>query len=146
MKAAVHFISILFLLLSSCSETREIQPSNSEEVSTQRDTSSGQKNINLLTDPIEFPIIGIAQNQKGGAVVIKDNQTYWIQDLLSWPDDVVGKPVKIWGEIDIRNDAPVFIDTSNVISQGIPVENAEEANRVSKRIWIIIHHYELVRP
>lgn len=146
MKKSIYFLLFIGFVLSACRETKEIQTTNSEDVSTQRDTSSGQKSINMLTDKIEMPIIGIAQNQKGGAVLIKDNQTFWIDKLSSWDDKYLNNPVKVWGEIEYRNDAPVFVDTSETISQGIPVESEAEKERLSTRIWIINAHYELVRP
>lgn len=136
---------IVAFLIVSCKETKDIQSTKTETL-TLRDTSTGQKNMNLLTDKIEMPIIGIAQNQKGGAVLIKDNQIFWIDKLLSWDDKYLNNPVKVWGEIEYRNDAPVFVDTSEIISQGIPAENEAEAERLSTRIWLINAHYELVRP
>jgi len=94
----------------------------------------------------EMPMIGLPVNLKGGAVFVCDGTHYWVDGLDYWEDKFLEKPIKIWGDIVIRYDAPVFMDTSKLVSQGIPVYSEEEMKAKSKRYWIINHKYELVRP
>ncbi|MBI3135352.1 MAG: hypothetical protein HYZ14_11815 [Bacteroidetes bacterium] len=139
---------LLALLMTACSPRKD-SVQHIDSATNLRDTSGGQKNVRLLTDEpvsVEMPITGIAQNQKGGAVLVTKTQTYWIDGLTSWDDQWVDRPVRVWGDLMIRNDNPVFLDTSEIVSQGIPVETEEELNAQRSRYWIINATYELVRP
>lgn len=142
MRLTLVIIPLLFIL--GCKPGKNSV--QKEESLTTRDTSSGQKTLNLIYDSIVMPITGIAQNQKGGAVLDTDNRTYWIEGLHSWDDQFVGQPVRVWGEIIVRKDNPVFLDTGKVVSQGIPVESEEELRAQQQRYWIVNARYELVRP
>ncbi|MBK9592407.1 MAG: hypothetical protein IPO32_13250 [Crocinitomicaceae bacterium] len=139
------FISLPFLVFWSCTTSKNSTQNNETTVAV-RDTSAGQKEVGLIRDSIVMPLTGIAHNQKGGAVVVVDNVTYWIDGLLSWEDRYAGNPVRVWGEVIVRNDNPVFLDTGSVISQGIPVESEKSLRAHQQRFWIINARYELLRP
>lgn len=147
MKKIFIYPVIIFALIS-CKEGKE---ANMEEVvSTDRTTTTEQTPINQLgsTEEIfpEMPLNGLAQNLKGGATVESNGKRFWIEGLDSWNDQYVDKKVKVWGEIVIRYDAPVFMDTSELVSQGIPVYTEEEMKAQSKRYWIANARYELLKP
>jgi hypothetical protein len=117
--------------------------------STGRTGTTEQTSIGLIgeTDSLpKMPVTGIAQNHKDGAVLATKTQDYYIQNLHSWEDRYLENPVRVWGDVEIRYDAPVFLDTSEIVSQGIPVESEEEMKRQSKRYWIVNAKWELVRP
>ena len=136
---------IVTLLFASCNPGKEVN--SSVDQNTERDTTSNQKTMMLLNDSlpqVEWPILGVAENRKGGAVLIADNTTYWIDSLYSWNDEVVGKQIKVWGELMIRDDNPVFLDNGNLVSQGIPVETEEELKAQANRLWILNMRFEPV--
>lgn len=143
MRFLLLFLPAFFILANCHSGKTDVENIN---VLSERDTSSGQKDLNLLTDSIPMPILGVAQNQKGGAVLDTDNGTYWIDGLDYWNDYLVGQPIRVWGEVVVRNDNPVFLDTGVIVSQGIPVESEEELRAKQQRTWIVNARYELVRP
>jgi hypothetical protein len=143
MRLIILTIPILFFL--SCTTGKNSEQSNDVPIAI-RDTSSGQKELGLIRDSIAMPLTGIAHNQKGGAVVEVDNVTYWIDGLMSWENRYIDQPVRIWGEVIVRNDNPVFLDTGKIISQGIPVESEESLRANQQRFWIIHAKYELIRP
>lgn len=142
MRLIIPFVVISLL---ACCKSGKTSVKKEESIAV-RDTSSGQKEINLLTDSVQMPITGIAENRKGGAVLVTDNQTYWIENLHSWDDQLLGRPVRVWGEVIVRSDNPVFLDTSKEVSQGIPVETEQELRGQQNRFWILNPKYELVRP
>ncbi len=141
----LFILSLPFLVLLSCTASKNSTQNNEVSISA-RDTSAGQKELGLIRDSIVMPITGIAQNQKGGAVIVTDNVTYWVDGLMSWDDRYTGQPVRVWGEVIVRNDNPVFLDTGNIISQGIPMESKESLRANQQRFWIINAKYELLRP
>lgn len=141
----LFIFSLPFLVLLSCTAGKNSTENNETTVSV-RDTSSGQKELGLIRDSIVMPLTGIAQNQKGGAVLIANDVTYWIDGLMSWDDRYSGQPVRIWGEVIVRNDNPVFLDTSEIISQGISEKSEESLRANQQRFWIINAKYELIRP
>lgn len=96
--------------------------------------------------PQKIDVIGIAYNQKGGAVVDVKNTIYWIDGLHSWEDRFLEKPVRVWGDWVVRYDNPVFLDTGTIIQQGIPVSSQEELEAQKTRNWILNASYEPVRP
>lgn len=136
----------MLTLLVSCRSRHNAAPE--ESVVNTRDTSAGQKEITLLQDEHKptMPLIGKAQNQKGGAVLVHESGTYWIEGLNSWSNEYQDQPVRVWGEIVLRSDNPVFLDTSEVVSQGIPVETQAQLETNQNRYWIINATYERVRP
>ncbi|MBK7129219.1 MAG: hypothetical protein IPM74_08130 [Crocinitomicaceae bacterium] len=143
----IHCVYTLLVVIffTSCNSGKELNVSGDQQV--QRDTISNQKKVMLLNDSlpqVEFPISGIAENRKGGAVLIADQTTYWIENLYSWDDKVVSKQIKVWGDLVIRNDNPVFLDTGDIVSQGIPVETEEELKAQANRFWILNMRFELV--
>ena len=132
-------------MLLSCTASKNSTQNNEVSITT-RDTSAGQKELGLIRDSIVMPLTGIAYNQKGGAVVVVEDVTYWIDGLMSWEDRFVGNPVRVYGEVIVRNDNPVFLDSGSVISQGIPVESEKSLRAHQQRFWIINARYELLRP
>lgn len=61
--------------------------------------SAGQKTIT---------IIGLADNAKAGAVVVsgKDSAVYYLEGIHSWKQKVVGKKVKVTGQLIIEKMQP----------------------------------------
>ena len=52
-------------------------------------------------------LVGIAQNAKGGAVLVVDGDgVYYLAGLASWPDEVHGKKVQVTGKTDQRQYIP----------------------------------------
>lgn len=145
LKMRVFILSLPFFFILSCTTGKNSEQNNEVPIAV-RDTSSGQKELGLIRDSIVMPLTGIAQNQKGGAVLIANDVTYWIDGLMSWEDRYSGQPVRVWGEVIVRNDNPVFLDTSEIISQGIPVESEKNLRANQQRFWIINAKYELIRP
>lgn len=139
------FIFLPFLVFLSCTVSKNTAQNNETTVVV-RDTSAGQKEVGLIRDSILMPITGIAHNQKGGAVIVADDVTYWIDGLTGWEDRYAGNPVRVWGEVVVRNDNPVFLDTGSVILQGIPVESEKSLRANQQRFWIVNAKYELLRP
>jgi hypothetical protein len=142
-------IAIIALFVSCKSGKDSAEETNITDTTNGRNVTDGQTSIDLIgeTDSLpEMPVIGIAQNHKDGAVLDAKSHLFYIQDLHSWEDRYLGNPVRVWGDVEIRYDAPVFLDTAEIVSQGIPVESEEELKRQSKRYWIVNAKYELVRP
>lgn len=140
MKIVVGIFSLF--IFSACHTSKPVQSTED----TKRSNNEEQQNINLLTDSdaLQWPLIGIAVNQKGGAVLLYQDQHYWIDGLNSWPESYLNQQVKVWGTLEYRNDAPVFLDTTTVISQGIPVETKEDYRSQAQRLWIVDANYKLV--
>ena len=65
-------------------------------------------------------LIGIAQNAKGGAVVILQNQeVIYVRNQSSWEDEVVGKQVSIKGIVRLEKYIPdPEVSEDGAISQG----------------------------
>ena len=145
-----HTAFIIALLLLSCKPGKDTTAETDITGTTERYTTSDQTSIGLIIDEgdslPQMPVTGVAENLKGGATINTKTHRFWIDDLMSWEDRYLGNPVRVWGDIEIRYDAPVFLDTSENVSQGIPVESEEEMKRQSKRYWIVNAKYELVRP
>ena len=81
-------------------------------------------------------IRGTAYNRKGGAVVATDSLHYWIEGRSYWEDKYLDKTVIVKGELVLRNDNPVFLDTGELKIQGIPVHTREELENNRKRYWL----------
>lgn len=93
----------------------------------------------LLAQDADTEIQGIAYNRKGGAVVATDSVHYWIEGKSYWEDKYLDKTVIVKGELLLRNDNPVFLDTGDTGElkiQGIPVHTQEELERNRKRYWL----------
>jgi|TARA_B100001964_G_C14178724_1_gene575129 hypothetical protein len=88
-------------------------------------------------------IEGMAHDRKGGAVIVTDSVHYWVDGRDYWEDEFSNKEVVAIGKIVIRGDNPVFLDTSEVKSQGIPVSTVEQLEANRNRHWIIISKIEL---
>lgn len=122
-----HIIWISLFLLA-CSPQKE---------TVNDDSTPEPLNVNI-SGPMQVTIEGTAHNRKGGAVVLNvvNQQDYWIEDLDFWPDSLVNQTVIVTGILEQRSDAPVFMDTSELKSQGIPVYSEDQAEEASKRLWI----------
>ncbi len=81
-------------------------------------------------------IKGTAYNRKGGAVVATDSLHYWIEGKNYWEDKYFDKTIIVTGELVLRNDNPVFLDTGKLKVQGIPVHTQEELENNRKRYWL----------
>lgn len=134
----------LSTLLLSCKSGKNSEKNTVVET---RDTSGEQIVIKEFKDSgIQMPIEGIAYNQKGGAVVQTETETFWIDGLHSWGAEYEGKKVAVWGDVMMRNDNPVFLDTGKIVSQGIPVHSEKEMRSQQSRTWIVNARYELIKP
>lgn len=81
-------------------------------------------------------IRGTAYNRKGGAVVATDSLHYWIEGKSYWEDKYLNKTVIVKGELLLRNDNPVFLDTGKLKVLGIPVHTQAELENNRKRYWL----------
>ena len=65
-------------------------------------------------------LIGRAENAKGGAVVVLQNQeVMYIRSLYSWEDEVVGKQISIKGIVRLEKYIPdPEVSEDGAISQG----------------------------
>lgn len=148
MKKLFTYSIVLFGAIACGEGKNAVTPENTS--TTDRTSTDTQTQIEQVEPGDEkyheMPMTGLPVNLKGGAVFVCDGTHYWVDGLDYWEDRFLEKPIKIWGEIVIRYDAPVFMDTSELVSQGIPVYSEEEMKAKSKRYWIINSKYELVRP
>lgn len=121
------FITGIFtiIILSFCSHQEGVPKINNHSKRT------------LITDETLAIVKGIALNRKGGAIVESNSKQYWIDGLDSWEDKYLNKIVIVKGNIENRSDNPVFLDTSDVKVQGIPVNTEEELKNMKSRTWII---------
>ncbi|MBK9191967.1 MAG: hypothetical protein IPM77_10875 [Crocinitomicaceae bacterium] len=134
----------LSILVFSCNSGKNLE---NNTVVANRDTSDKQVVIQQFKDSANtMPIEGIAYNQKGGAVVQTETATFWIENLPSWDSKFEGKKIAVWGDVMMRNDNPVFLDTGKIVSQGIPVHSEEEMRNQQNRMWITNARYELIKP
>lgn len=90
----------------------------------------------LCAQNMNTEIQGTAYNRKGGAVVATDSLHYWIEGKSYWEDKYLNKTVIVKGELLLRNDNPVFLDTSEIKVQGIPVGIHENIENNRKRYWL----------
>ncbi len=92
-----------------------------------------------MTDFKQVEISGTAYDRKGGAVVATDSVHYWIENKDYWEDEFLNKKVIVKGTLVKRNDNPVFLDTSEIKSQGIPVYSKDEyeAQKIKRFIFLI---------
>lgn len=87
----------------------------------------------------EVTIIGTAQNEKLGAVIIADANTFYIESISSWNTEAIGKLVEVTGTLAIRYDKPVFLESdldTSERTQGIPVSNQSELQETSKAYYL----------
>ncbi|MFX0101718.1 MAG: hypothetical protein ACFFCS_19290 [Candidatus Hodarchaeota archaeon] len=65
-------------------------------------------------------LIGVARNAKGGAVLVTENDgPIYIIGLESWPDDTLGKTVRMEGILKEEKLIPdPVVDDDGAISQG----------------------------
>ncbi len=64
-------------------------------------------------------ISGIAQDAKGGAVLMIDTAPFYLEGLASWPAEVRGKAVAVGGKLVDKHYLPeAFRDSKGIISQG----------------------------
>jgi hypothetical protein len=62
---------------------------------------------------------GIAQNAKGGAILLIKDSPYYLEGVDSWPKEAQGKLVGVGGKLVDKQYLPeVFRDAKGVISQG----------------------------
>ena len=125
MKTKSVLILCIAIIVIGCKSTKTKTP----------DTKSTERIENNSSD-IKL-IKGIAYDRKGGAVVEHKSIHYWIEGKDSWEDKYLNKTVIVKGTIVEKNDNPVFLDTSDVKMQGIPVKTEEELQSMSGRLWII---------
>lgn len=90
-------------------------------------------------------VTGKAYNQNGGATLVSNDITLWIEGLHAWSDAYNEKKVRVWGNVVLRNDNPVFLDTVKAIPQGIPVSSENELESNKTKYWILDAEYELAR-
>lgn len=93
-------------------------------------------------------LIGIAANEKPGAVILVDSMTYFIDLMDSWPDKMLDKKVIVYGDIVKRLNPYVFIAKTpeeRASRQGIPVDNKEEYERMKYNYFIIKTSYKEVK-
>jgi hypothetical protein len=87
----------------------------------------------------EVTITGLAQNEKLGAVVISEANTFYLEAISSWESDMIGKLVEVTGTLAIRYDKPVFLESEAdpaERTQGIPVTNESELQEASKAYYL----------
>ncbi len=95
-----------------------------------------KKTKKVMSISKEIEITGTAYDRKGGAVVATDSIHYWIENKNFWENEFLNKKVIIKGTLVKRNDNPVFLDTSEIKSQGIPVYSKEQLEAQKGRFWI----------
>ena len=135
--------TIVCLFLIGCTSTED----TSSQEKLPSDTSKVNQEETSSIETEEMEVVGIAANRKGGAVVISNTngEHYWLEGLDSWSEEFHNKEVAVTGQLEERSDAPIFMDTSEIKSQGIPVYNEEQMESQAKRFWIINPSYQLVK-
>ena len=93
---------------------------------------------------------GWAVNSKGGAEVVGDDFSAWIDGLDFWPEGYYtggdrGKRVKVTGVLAEDHALPVFIQKKGEpIPQGIPVPEGTDLHKASHRYLLKDATWELV--
>jgi len=78
-------------------------------------------------------IEGTAQNAKAGAVLVTAEGNVWV-DLEAWPDDLIGRKLRVEGRMISRSDLPVVIVTPGApIAAGVPIEEGQDPVRAGTR-------------
>lgn len=121
----MKYLLIVLVFLTSCSINKN----------KTKESMENTRKKNTLEEYIV--ITGMAYNRKGGAIIELDSIHYWIDGMEYWEDEYVNKKVTVKGQINIRDDNPVFLDTSDIKMQGIPVYSEEELNNNLYRTWLI---------
>jgi hypothetical protein len=68
-------------------------------------------------------------------------------DLGDWPPDVLGKRVRVTGEITIRSDLPVFVaKKGEPMRAGMPVPEGTDLKQASRRQVLKNIKWEIVDP
>jgi hypothetical protein len=90
---------------------------------------------------------GVAHRAKMGAMIkTDDGDTHWV-DLGDWPPDVLGKRVRVTGEITIRSDLPVFVaKKGEPMRAGMPVPEGTDLKQASRRQVLKNIKWEIVDP
>ncbi len=89
-------------------------------------------------------VTGVAREAKVGPVVVTEDGTVWI-DLECWPDQLVGKRVRVEGVYVVRSDLPVFVRKEGEPEKsGIPVSSPEEVAEARKRTVLTDARWELL--
>lgn len=119
-------LTVLFLILTSCSSVRTIE-------------NLADQNLSKLEGK-KITIEGKSQNARMGALVsTADSVTIWIDDLEMWPDDYyLGedncKTVRVTGKLITKDDLPVFIHKEGEPwIHGIPVPEGTDLKAASRR-------------
>ena len=69
----------------------------------------------------------------------------WV-NLSAWPDDVLGKKVKVSGFYQTQNDLPVFLRVpGEPIKAGIPVPPGTDLEKASARKVLDVKNWEVVK-
>jgi hypothetical protein len=73
-----------------------------------------------------------------------DGNTHWV-DLDDWPSDVLGKRVRVTGEMSQRSDLPVFVHRKgDPIRSGMPVPEGTDVKKASQRQVLTNLKWEIV--
>ncbi len=89
-------------------------------------------------------VVGVAREAKVGPVVETEDGIVWI-DLECWPDELVGKRVRVEGVYAVRSDLPVFVRKEGEPEKsGIPVSSPEEVAEARKRTVLTDARWELL--
>jgi len=78
-------------------------------------------------------IEGTAQNAKMGAVLVTDEGNVWV-DLDAWPDDLIGKKLRVEGRMISKSDVPVVVMTpGEPVAAGVPLEAGQDPAQAAAR-------------
>jgi hypothetical protein len=110
-----------------------------------RDPGTPKKEERALSklDGSRVRLSGIAQNAKGGAVLMVKETPYYLEKLESWPTEVTGKLVGVGGKLADKQYLPqAFKNAKGEISQG--AEGTQ--NVIEAPTWRVIQTLQKPEP
>jgi len=76
---------------------------------------------------------GTARNAKLGAVLVTADGNVWV-DLEAWPDELIGKKLRVEGRMITKTDVPVVAADADEPAAGVPVEAGQAAAAASREV------------
>ena len=98
----------------------------------------------MTGDAERVTVVGVAREAKVGPLVEHDGGTTWV-GLECWPDEALGKKVRVTGVPIVVSDLPVFVRREGEPEKsGMPVATEAELEEASKRTVLKEVKWELV--
>jgi hypothetical protein len=102
-KISLCFLVLLVNLLTGCSG----KVNNEDSSHTEEDSSRTEEDSSRTEDSSHIIVIGTAINLKYAAGVISNEQDYYLDGVLSWDENMLGKRVSVKGELFVKIFPPI---------------------------------------